>query len=75
MRLADVEHPVRVLGSLDLIKAEYRDMPGLSLTPAQMQRMWGLDAFVCEALIDALVSARVLRKTDSGGYVDLGSAH
>jgi hypothetical protein len=72
---ANAECPVCVLGSLDLIKAEYRDMPGLSLTQAQMQRMWGLDAFACEALINALVSARFLRKTGNGGYVAFGSAH
>jgi len=34
-----------------------------------MQRMWGFEAFVCDALIDALVAARVLRRTVTGTYV------
>jgi hypothetical protein len=44
-------------------------MPGLSLNKEQMQRMWGLDAFVCEALVDALVAAQVLKRTATGAYV------
>ena len=50
-------------------QAEYREMPGLNLTKLQMQRLWGLESFVCDALIDALVAARVLRRTVSGTYV------
>ena len=46
---------------LDLIRAEYREMPCLSLTKPQMQRLWGLDGYVCDALIDALIAAGVLR--------------
>ena len=54
---------------LELIQAEYREMPGLSLNKVQMQRLWGLDAFVCDALVDALVAARVLRQTTKGSYM------
>jgi hypothetical protein len=46
---------------LEMIRAEYREMPCLSLTKAQMQRLWGLDGYVCDALVDALVAAKVLR--------------
>lgn len=58
---------------LHLIQAEYREMPCLSLTKGQIQRLWGLEPFVCDALVDALVSARVLRRTDSGTYVAVTS--
>jgi hypothetical protein len=58
---------------LHLIQAEYREMPCLSLTKAQMQRLWGLEAHVCEALIGALVDARVLRRRLDGAYVAIGS--
>jgi hypothetical protein len=58
----------RVSRWLDLIQAEYREMPGLSLNKAQMQRLWGLDAVACDALVDALVAARVLRRTAKGTY-------
>ena len=54
---------------LDRIQAEYRDMPGLSLTQAQMQRLWGFDSPVCEALIDSLLAARILRRTPNGQYI------
>ena len=54
---------------LELIRAEYREMPCLSLTKRQMQRLWGLESHVCDALVDALVSARVLRRTPAGTYV------
>jgi hypothetical protein len=46
---------------LQRIRAEYQEMPGLSLSKEQMLKMWGLDAYVCDALVDALVAARVLR--------------
>lgn len=51
------------------IQAEYREMPGLSLTQAQMQRLWGFEAHICEALIDSLVRARVLRRTAKGQFI------
>jgi hypothetical protein len=54
---------------LQLIRAEYREMPCLSLTKAQMQRLWGFDGGVCDALIDALVAAQVLRRNATGAYV------
>lgn len=58
---------------LRLIQAEYEEMPGLTLTKPQMQRLWGLDARICDALIDALIAARVLRRTATGQYVRQGS--
>jgi hypothetical protein len=60
---------------LELIQAEYREMPGLSLNKPQMQRLWGFDAFMCEALVDALVAARVLRRTPSGTYMTFRTSH
>jgi hypothetical protein len=54
---------------LELIQAEYREMPDLRLNKPQMQRLWGFDAFVCDAVVDALVAARVLKRTTCGRYV------
>jgi hypothetical protein len=54
------------------IRAEYRESPGLNLTKAQMRKLWGLDSTLCDALVDALVAARVLRPTRRGGYVLYG---
>lgn len=54
---------------LHMVTAEYREMPGLSLTARQMQRLWSLEQSVCDALIEALVEARILRRTQSGTFV------
>lgn len=64
----------RVTRMADLIRAEYREMPGLCLTKPQMQRLWNLDAFICDVLVDALMLTRVLRKTRDGAFVSFESA-
>ncbi|HET9196147.1 MAG TPA: hypothetical protein VFO21_24885 [Vicinamibacterales bacterium] len=38
-----------------------------------MQRLWGLDGYVCDALVAALVEARVLRRSATGRYVAVTS--
>jgi len=45
------------------IVAEYREMPGLSLTLTQATRLWGLPSDVCDAAVDTLVRDGVLRRT------------
>jgi hypothetical protein len=52
-----------------LIRAEYLEMPGLHLTRNQVQRLWGLDPVMCDALLEALVGGGFLRKTRAGAYV------
>ena len=54
---------------LRLIQAEYLEMPGLHLTKRQIQRLWNLDAPVCESLVNALVDVKFLRPTCRDGYV------
>ena len=54
---------------LHLIRAWYRDSPGLRLTKTQVERIWGLDALMCDALLAALVDARFLKCTSAGVYV------
>lgn len=54
---------------LQVIEADYREMPCLSLTKPQMRRLWGLESFVCDLLVDTLVEARVLRRRVDGAYV------
>jgi hypothetical protein len=44
-------------------------MPGLRLTSAQAQRLWGLDRASCEALLEALVEAKFLFQTRDGAFV------
>jgi hypothetical protein len=61
-----------VMRLLELVQAEYREIPGLTLTKPQMQRLFACDPHICDALIDALTTARVLRRTARGTYVSHG---
>ena len=54
---------------LQLIRAEYREIPGLSLTRQQVQRLWGLDLVTTEAVLAALVDVKFLRCTLHHVYV------
>jgi hypothetical protein len=54
---------------LDLIRAEYRESPGLRLTKTQIERLWRLDPVTCDAVLTALVDGRFLRRTANGDYV------
>ena len=38
------------------IREEFREMPGLRLTPAQATRLWGLERETCRMVIDTLVA-------------------
>jgi len=48
------------------VREEFREMPGLRLTPAQATRLWGLESEVCDRVIDALVASAFLRWTATG---------
>jgi len=50
------------------IRGEYLEMPGLSLTIPQAQRLWGLDRSSCEQLLDALEEAHFLQRTRDGAF-------
>ena len=56
-------------GILSRVSGEYREMPGLSLTPVQAARMWQMDAQACEAILCALVEQGVLRRRSDGAFV------
>ena len=59
-----------------LIRSEYVESPGLHLTKPQVQRLWNLDALLCDTLLDALVQGQFLRLTSGGAYVRAdGGAH
>ncbi len=52
-----------------LIRAEYNEIPGLHLTKRQVRRFWNLDAITSERVIEALETAKFLRRTATGAYV------
>jgi len=53
-------------GIVSRIREEFREMPGLRLTPAQATRLWGLEDKTCAAVIDRLVASAYLRWTRAG---------
>ena len=54
---------------LQRIQGEFVEMPGLRLTAAQAQRLWGLERDVCMALLGALVDAKFLSQTRDGAFI------
>lgn len=51
------------------VESEYREMPGMCVTAAQAERLWGLDSTTCAFVLMTLVERRVLRRTRRGTYV------
>jgi hypothetical protein len=64
--MAGQKQPLEVL---QRVQGEYIEMPGLRLTIAQAQKLWGLDRAVCDALLGALVEAKFLFRTRDGAFV------
>jgi DNA-binding GntR family transcriptional regulator len=64
----------QIVARLDRIRSEYLEMPGLSLTQEQAQRLWGLGPTECRALLEALSQAGFLRRTPAGAYVRRSTA-
>jgi hypothetical protein len=60
---------VRVDELIVRVRGEYREMPGLSLTVRQAQRLWGLEDATCRMLFERLVASRFLRRTRTGRFV------
>lgn len=50
------------------VRAEFLEMPGLSLTSRQMRRLWLLEPQVCDAVVDTLVTGGFLRQLPNDRY-------
>ena len=51
------------------IRAEYLEMPGITLRPEQVQRLCGLvDSTVCQSVLEALVESGFLSRRADGAY-------
>ena len=63
-----------IMDWLQLIRAEYLEIPGLRLTKSEVQRLWGLDEVTTDALLSALEDVKFLRRTHRDAYVraDIG---
>ena len=51
---------------LTRVKNEFREMPGLCLTPPQAQRLWCLDESTCTRVLSTLVTEGYLRRSTMG---------
>lgn len=50
------------------IRAEYLEMPGLTLRPEQVQRLCGVDGSLCQSVLEALVESGFLSRRPDGAY-------
>ena len=53
---------------LQRIRAEYLEMPGLTLRPEQVQRLCGVDSTLCESVLETLVESGFLSRRADGSY-------
>jgi hypothetical protein len=51
------------------VRSEFLEMPGLRLTLAQAQRLWGLERELCERVVSALVGDAFLRHSANGTII------
>jgi len=58
-----------VVDCVQRIRAEYLDLPGLSLTAAQAQRLWNVDSETCQIVLGMMVRETFLRRTHQAKYV------
>ena len=70
--MATVEEAPTVDFWRQLIQAEYVEMPGLHLTRAQVQRLWGLDKATCDVVLAALEDEHFLRRLPDDTYARVG---
>jgi len=50
------------------LRAEYLEMPGMRLTPGQVQRLCGVERTLCQCVLDALVTEQFLCLYSNGTY-------
>jgi hypothetical protein len=70
---ATQQRPSRLAPLVQRIECEYHEMPGLKLTEAQAQRLWGLDSGTCHVVLITLIQRRFLKRTAAGMYVRAGA--
>jgi hypothetical protein len=54
--------------AFERIRAEFLEMPGMRLTPEQVERLSGVDRAVCKCVLDDLVRAKFLGMLPNGSY-------
>jgi hypothetical protein len=59
--------------AFDRIRAEYVEMPGMRLTPQQVQRLTGVDVALCETVLADLVGSKFLQVAEDATYLRGGA--
>ncbi len=54
--------------TLERLRAEFVEMPGLRLTPVQVERLCGVDHTLCQGVLDTLVDVKFLQRNWDGTY-------
>ena len=52
-----------------IIRGEYEDSPGLSLTRAQVKRLWSLEPGLCDTVLGVLTASGFLRENPRHMFV------
>jgi hypothetical protein len=63
--------PLSVADAAKLLRMEYAEMPGLTLTAWQAQRLCSLPSELCDRALRTLLEAGFLRRTVDGQYIRL----
>src|SRR6202008_2028807 len=53
---------------VERVRSEYLEMPGMRLTPRQLQRLCGIGPSVCDAVLESMVASRFLTVKPDGTY-------
>ncbi len=54
--------------TIERLRAEFLEMPGLRLNVKQVQRLCGVDETLCREALDTLVDVKFLRVNSDGTY-------
>jgi hypothetical protein len=54
--------------TLERLRGEFIEMPGLRLTVKQAQRLCGVEPTICQPILDALVDVKFLCVKSDGSY-------
>lgn len=57
--------------ALQRARADFIEMPGLTLTAAQAARFWCFDSMLCTRVLDTLVESRFLTRTGHATFARL----
>ncbi len=53
---------------INRLRAEFLEMPGMHLTPEQVQRLCGVERALCQTVLESLVNAKFLCVGADGQY-------